>query len=373
MGVMIKIRTLLASVLAGSLLAISVSLPAFAAASSGITLTTTPVSSELNAAPGGSVTTTLQVMNNSSAALNINVQLDTFKADGTSGQGQVVTNVAKDPFIKWVTFSQTSFVAQPGVWTPVQMTIHVPSTAALDYYYAVVFKPSISTSAKHVNVLKTSNAILILLNVNNGHENPQVKVTSFTSASKLYEYLPATFNITVANTGNVYLPPSGDIYISKHSNFSSIIDTIQINAAGGNVLPGTSRVYSAKWTDGFPVFTPETVGGQPVENSQGQPIDQLKWNFSQIHKLRFGKYYAKMVLVYNNGTQDIPIQSSVSFWVIPWKVMLGLILLIACIITGITLFVLKYRKLTRINKKPNKKTDKKTDINPKKKIKISTI
>jgi len=47
----------------------------------------------------------------------------------------------------------------------------------------------------------------------------------------------------------------------------------------------------------FPVFAPRQAGGQPLTDKNGKPIEQLNWNFAQANRLRFGKYYAKMVLV----------------------------------------------------------------------------
>ena len=46
-------------------------------------------------------------------------------------------------------------------------------------------------------------------------------------------------------------------------------------------------------------------------------------------KLRFGRYWAKVVVVYNNGQSDIPTTAMVSFWVVPWKFIgIGLLILI---------------------------------------------
>ncbi|MFZ3031816.1 MAG: hypothetical protein WA082_02160, partial [Candidatus Moraniibacteriota bacterium] len=41
-------------------------------------------------------------------------------------------------------------------------------------------------------------------------------------------------------------------------------------------------------------------------------------------KLRFGKYTAKLLLIYDDGKRDIPIEGEVSFWVIPWRLVLAL-------------------------------------------------
>jgi len=320
-------RIALWGVAAGTVIGLFMPTAALAAAGpNGTNITTSPVSSVLHVAPGKSITTTLSVQNNAAKPIDIELQLQTFKPYGKNGRAQVVPPKPGSDFVNWVRFSQTSFTAQPGEWQKIQMTISPPPTAALDYYYAVLVKPAVTTASGKTNTLKGYNAILILLNVDSPNAKPQITVTNFSSLHGLYEYLPATFNITAKNTGNIFLAPSGDVYISKSSDFSHTIDTIPVNTAQGNVIPGSSRIFPAQWNNGFPLFAPKTVGGQPITDKTGTTIQHLSWDFTQANKFRFGKYYAKMVFVYNNGQRDVPISAVVSFWVIPWK--LGLLVLL---------------------------------------------
>lgn len=298
-------------------------------------LSTSPVSRVLQVSPGRTVTTTLDVEDNSATPLPIKVQLETFRPYGNKGQAQIVNTAPNSAYISWVHFSQTSFTAQPGVWTAIKMTVSPPSTAALDYYYAVLIKPQAPVSPLNHNgaVIKGYNAILILLNVESPNAHPKLSVVNFSASHTIYEYLPATFDISVDNPGNVFMAPTGDIYVSRSNNFAKTIATIPINYAQGNVIPGSNRVFQQNWTDGFPVFVPKTVDGQPVVSKSGKPIETLQWDFSRTNKFRFGEYYAKMVLVYNNGTRDVPVTAVVSFWVIPWKIIGGtVIVLILCMV-----------------------------------------
>jgi len=311
---------------------------AFAAGTAGTggsSLTTTPVSSVLRTTPGHPVSTTISVENNSLEAYNISLQLQTFKPYGVSGKAQIEKPKPNSAYMNWVHFSQTNFVAQPDVWQKVTMTIDPPSTASLDYYYSVLVKPSpiASNGASKEVGLNGYNAILELLDVESPNAKAQLSVTSFSSSHRLYEYLPATFNIGVHNTGNVFLAPQGNVFISRTNNFSHPLDTIPINSSQGNVIPGSNRVFSAGWSNGFPVFAQNTIAGQPETASDGTPVDHLQWDFTSANKIRFGKYYAKMVFVYNNGVSDIPTQAVISFWVIPWKVLTALaVILILCMV-----------------------------------------
>jgi hypothetical protein len=303
------------------------------AASPGISLTTSPVSLNLNIKPGTSSTSTLQLMNNGSEPLKINMKLDEFNARGQNGQALITEPSPSDPTVSWVSFSPGSFTAPPGVWMPVKMTINLPKTAQLGYYYAVIFSPDIPATPTHNStVIKGSNGILVLIDTQSGNEKRLVNIANFNVSKKVYEYLPATFNVSVHNSGNIYLAPFGNIYISRNSNFTNSIAALDVNRAGGNVLPNSSRNFTATWSDGFPVFEKKTIDGQVVSDKQGTPIQQLKWNTNHLDKLRFGKYYAKLTLIYNDGKITIPITSVVSFWVLPWKLISVFIALILFII-----------------------------------------
>ena len=309
---------------------------ALAQGTNGTNITTSPVSAALSGKPGSTVTTTLQVENNEAVPVKIDVQLETFKAYGTSGQAQIYQAPANADYIKWVHFSQTTFVAQPNIWVPVTMTISLPKYASLGYYYAVVFKPEVTTaSANDKSIIKAGNAILVLLDAQTANADPQLQLSSFTATKKLFEYLPVNFNVNIKNSGNIYLPPSGDIFISKSSSFKNNITTIPLNAAGGNVLPDSSRVFNLSWINGFPVFQPKTINGQKIVDKKGQLVQQLQWNFSQANDLRFGKYYAKLVMVYNNGSREIPVEATLSFWVIPWKILSIAVIILILIIIGL--------------------------------------
>jgi hypothetical protein len=213
------------------------------------------------------------------------------------------------------------------------MTISIPNYASLGYYYAVLFIPkSAQTSSNVSEQIKGANAIFVLVDTNSTNEAKQISLTSFSSLSGLYQFLPATFNILVKNIGNIHLIPQGDVYISRTLN-GKVIDTLPINSNLGNILPNSSRQFTAIWTDGLPSFEAKTVDGQALTVKNGQPVEQLRWNFSEpISKFRFGKYYAHLVLVYNNGNHDVPINAYLTFWVIPWKLILIILAAIAAVI-----------------------------------------
>ena len=102
-----------------------------------------------------------------------------------------------------------------------------------------------------------------------------------------------------------------------------------VNATEGMVLPKSIRIFNASWSNGFPVYAQLTDdNGQPIKDVNGKVKKQLKWDFSKISHLRYGHYTAQLLLVYNDGQRDIPITGTLSFWVIPWRLIFFVIVLI---------------------------------------------
>ncbi|HSX35788.1 MAG TPA: hypothetical protein VLH84_02530 [Patescibacteria group bacterium] len=292
----------------------------------GFNLTASPLPIDLTTKPGKSVTTDLRVQNSGNEPVKIKVGLLKFKASGDNGQPQLLKRGPGDDYFDWVTFSRTNFIAQPGVWNDVTMTVSPPADAAFGYYYAVVFSEDSAntTPPPTTGKLHGATATLVLLDVQAPGEKRQVAVTSFTASKKLYEYLPTTFTIQIRNTGNVHVVPTGDIFISRDHKHNLAV--LAVNPNQGNILPNSGRIFPVDWTDGFPTFTIKRVAGQIVSDKSGAPIQQLRWDFSNTNKLRFGRYYAHLLLTYDDGTKDVPIDAEVTFWVIPWKLILLIVL-----------------------------------------------
>jgi hypothetical protein len=324
-----------------------------AAAAPTFNLTTSPLPILLATKPGQTVSTNLRVQNSGTETVNLKVTLKKFKADGATGKPQLSDPLPSDDYFNWVSFSPQRFRADPGVWNNVTMTIKVPEDAGLGYYYAPVFSidetpdQPIASNASH---LQGATAILVLLDVQVPGEKRQLQITSFSADKKLYEYLPANFKVKVSNTGDIHLSPSGTVFITKGKK---TVATLDVNPAGGNILPKSSRDFAVAWSDGFPVFSVKRNGSQIVTDKRGKPVMQLNWNFGHANRLRFGHYSAHLVLTYDNGTRDVPLEATVSFWVVPWKILP--IILLALVLIGIGLWTSGkniFRRVRR-NSKPS--------------------
>jgi hypothetical protein len=306
--------------------------PSLAHAASGdFNITTSPLPVLLATKPGTTTSTTLRVQNSGTTATRFKVELKKFRARGDTGKPLLVNRQPGDDYFDWVSFSKTSFEAEPGVWNEIGMTIKVPKDAAFGYYYAVLFSKEGANPKPqgNANTLTGAAAVLVLLDVQAPGEKKELKVTGFSSDHKLYEYLPADFKVTVHNSGVIHLSPAGNVFITRggHKDIASL----DVNPAAGNVLPNSSRTFNVSWGDGFPVFETKRDHGVVVTDKRGRPVRQLKWDFSHANRLRIGHYTAHLLLTYDNGSRDVPVEAEVSFWVVPWKAILAFIGLIVAL------------------------------------------
>jgi hypothetical protein len=201
------------------------------------------------------------------------------------------------------------------------MTITLPKTAAFGYYYAVVFSRADAppqTNGRQ-NILVGSTAVLVLIDVDAPGAHRTANIKSFTVNKHFFEFMPADFAIKIHNSGNVHLVPTGNVFIKRGSK---TVATLHVNAPAGNVLPKSNRIFTTSWDDGFPVYTTREAGNQVVLDSDGKAVKYLKWDFSKGSKLRIGHYTAHALLAYDDGKIDVPLEATVSFWVIPWRLIL---------------------------------------------------
>jgi len=343
-------------------------------------LATSPLPITLETVPGQTVTAPIKVKESGSPSEQLVVTLLKFTAEGTSGKPELSSFGPGDIYQNWVTFDKTKFTAADNVWQTVTMTIHIPKTAAFEYNYAVEITRQGDQLAPGglQEAIAGGTATLVLLNVNAPGAQRSLELKSFGVEHRIVEFLPITFDATFHNNGNVYLQPGGDIFITQGNHQ---VGTVELNDEQGNILAGTYRDYQVGWADGFPFYTPKDTKGKPQVDRHGQPVMQLDWNLptnttsaltsstasttnvtmpqesnNVLSRLRFGEYTARLVAVYqDNFGRDVPITSTTTFWVIPWRILIVFLLILLAF--GFTIYtivrnILRRRKrLARLAKK----------------------
>jgi hypothetical protein len=311
----------------------------------GINLQISPLPIELDTKPGTVTSADLRVRNAGSQPEKLQVRLLKVSEDD-NGIVHLTEPGKTDEWVHWVSFSRTVFDAPSGQWQTIKMKVSVPKSAAFGYYYAVEYlRANEAPPEPGKAAARGAVATFILLNADSPGAKREAKIVSFNADRKSYEFLPAKFTVKVKSTGNVHVAPHGNVFINRGGKQ---VGVIAINGDEGNVLPSGSRLFSSSWSDGFPVYQTKTgADGQPQLDKKNQVQKSLRWDFSHANRLRFGHYTAHLVMAYDNGQRDVPMEASVSFWVVPWRLIgavLGLVALIAALITYI---VILRRRLKR--------------------------
>lgn len=77
---------------------------------------------------------------------------------------------------------------------------------------------------------------------------------------------------------------------------------------------------------------PVTKDGAIQRDESGQPVTRLKIHWDNLRQFRFGKYTANLLMVFDNDERDVTLESTTTFWVIPYKLLggalLGIVLLL---------------------------------------------
>ena len=323
------------------LVAFVFAMPAPPTSADAVDLSTSPLPISLSAAPGTTTTTDIRIKNNSQTQ-TVKVSLMKFSAYGETGKPALKDREPGDDYFDWVSFSPATFTAPTGQWQTIKMNIKIPQDGAFGYYYAVVFTPANAKPTGKGNVLLGSTAVLVLLDVQNPHAKRSLQIVSFNADKRFYEFLPANFSLKLHNNGNVHLLPHGNIFIKRGSKQ---VASLIVNTQQGSILPGTNRIYPIPWKDGFPVYTEKQQAGRTVVDKDGKPVQQLTWDWSKFSRLKMGHYTAHLTAVYDNGKQDVPVDATVSFWVVPWRI-LGVSIVVLSL-AGIGLWTSTLRPIER--------------------------
>lgn len=301
----------------------------------GLNLVISPLPIILNAPPGATTSAQLRVKNGGESPEKLEVGLMKFSAFGDEGQPRLMDREANDNYFDWVTFSEKEFTLNPGEWKTVTANFTIPDNAAFGYYYAVTFSRQNGNESGDQKSTKVvgATATLVLLEVRVPNAKREIEVIDFSTPRAIYEFLPVKFNVKLKNKGNVHVAPTGNIFIEKEGQEKPLAK-LNINDLAGNVLPDSNRVFESEWTEGFPVYETKMVNGQVVADSTGKMEYKLKWDLSQITKLRWGKYTATMLLAYDNGERDVPVEGKLTFWVIPWRLIGGALLIVILLLRG---------------------------------------
>jgi hypothetical protein len=284
-----------------------------AAQGGDFSLQVTPSPIVTSVKPGTVTEVELKIRNSGSKAEDLKIEPRSFTIDNTSEEVKLNDTTPPD-IADWITFSAPKFKVQPGEWYTQKIIFSLPKDTGFSYSFALIIsrqsEPKITEAGR---LLKGSVAVFTLVNVDRPGATRKLEAGQFTVSQQIYEYLPAELSVAFKNSGNTIVQPYGNIFIQRGSDDSTPVSTLPVNDKKSYILPDSKRTLKVHWEEGFPVYKTDKNGQQ-----------QLVWDFSgaKLSDIRIGRYTAKLVAVYNDGKRDVPIEGEVTFWVLPWKIML---------------------------------------------------
>ncbi len=274
--------------------------------------------------PGETTKLELKIRNAGTSPEELKIEPRAFSFDSSSGQVTLKDTTPPD-IAQWISFSAPTFTVQPGQWQTEAVTITLPKDSGFSYSFALVIsRKNNPTPVEGSRLLKGSLAIFTLINVDRPGATSKLEVTSLTTDRRVYEFLPVNVTVRFKNSGNTIVQPYGNIFVQRSSGSKTPISTLPVNSAKSYILPGTERSTSAEWTNGFAVYHIAT-------DTAGVTSKSLHLDWDKLSSFRFGRYTAKLVAVYSDGTRDVPLEGEVSFWVIPWRTILVLLVVIVAL------------------------------------------
>ena len=294
--------------------------------------------------PGQSKTVELKLRNNSTHQEDLKIELRDFDVNYQNNEVSLKDSVS-DEVEGLVEISEPYPQVKAGEWYNLQITIKAPEDAGFSYWFALSISRQKETTTTTGQALKASVAVFTLVNINRQDATKKITLAEFKSQKGIYEYLPAQFEVVLTNGGNTILQPYGNIYIQRGTKDNEPLAVLPINESKGYILPNVTRSLVATWNNGFPVY--EAV--KAADNAE--PELRLRWDWNNLKSLRFGKYTAKLVAVYNDGTRDVPLEAQLTFWVIPWKLLIIPLVILAILGLGIFTLVKKIIQLFKRSRK----------------------
>ena len=301
----------------------------------GYALTISPPLIELELDPGETVAKTIKVLNETSEPLKLFLSIEKFRAKGEEGQAEFFSAQEEEYiFYDWINIKKDPILLMPQERAEIPFIVTVPKNAEPGGYYSAIFwassPPNVEDKTAIGVVSKTGT--LIFLKVR-GEVNEKGEVLEFNTVNNkhFFSHLPVDFFVRVENLGNIHVKPNGKIKVINY--FNKLTAALNVNVKQGNILPQSVRRFETSWD------------AKKSKNSilrKNRNIFQNFWQELKNEKnnLAFGHYSAYLSL--NYGQKEQIARGGLTFWIIPWRIIIVSIIILIILILLIKFGIKKY-------------------------------
>lgn len=269
-----------------------------------------PSSLELSAKRGETISSSITILNTQEMDTEYYVDVMGFQPKDDSGTPEFYTpETGSHELANWILFPNNSFVVPALSASEVPFKVVVPDDVASQGYFAAITVSPAPADIVATNgaIIEAKTASLVFLTVE-GETQEQLALLDFTSSGGAADLPFRSYVYRVQNQGNVHVTPVGSIVLT--GIFGQTITGLNIDPEQGRVLPDSTRAFEVR-----------------QENPLATWYDTVAY---QLSHLAIGPVTATLDLSYGEAGS---IQSSISFWLFPWQLMVTILgLLIALFI-----------------------------------------
>lgn len=223
-----------------------------------------PLRTDVTVKPGGETEITLQVINDKDTPERVRPSVQVYTKNDENGYPVAEELPAGDArnISDWISFGQKELTLPAKGAVKATIHIKVPASAQPGGHYAAIFyEPILPADSGGSVQINTRVASLLLIQVE-GEQKRSGELLKFEMpAANLVGDKAAQFAVRFKNTGNVHVAPTGKIRLfdSKNEQLKQVAeytdktghtrqaDEVPVNEAGGNVLPGSERIFLGNW------------------------------------------------------------------------------------------------------------------------------
>lgn len=296
--------------------------PTFAAS---LSLGTAPTSEKLQLSPGQKYNGELVIWNLSEKAITYQIVIRGFRQiENQPGTAVILTENQESKSLytatSWLTTNIQNIELVPNKNEKIYYEINVPKDATKGEYSVMIsFISENEAKLSGTGAVTTlSSGMPILIKIGTEFvENAEL--LDFSTDKNFYEYPKITFNTRVKNLGDTHITPVGEIVLTNM--FHQEITRLPFNPNNQSILRDNTGDYETNWNLGT-FLTKDKI-------------------------LVLGPITANLILTYRTFQPGFaPLTSQISFWVLPWRLIL---LAVIVIVATIIIVRVSKRRKSRIN------------------------
>lgn len=269
-------------------------------AQESLTLSISPSLFDMSVNPGQEWRSTLRVINVNDYDLTVYIDVVNFSPKGESGEGRFMPVPPEGgegvTLAEWFSIEREAIVVPREQSKEIPFAVRVPFDASPGGHFAAILVGTRPHAPEPGQAkVQTSQMVTSLFFARvAGDIIEQGSIREFTTSDRFLGAPEVTFDLRFENKGNVHLQPQGEIKITNMWGEERGLIPINQSSQFGNVLPETIRKFTFSWKG--------------------------EWSMADI-----GRYTAVATLAYGNESRQFTSMQT-EFWVIPFKLLFGILL-----------------------------------------------